>query len=151
MTQSELRGVMGFGKSSPFLALSIWVLCQVCSFQATPLRWALDSLPDPAALSEKEGRLLLAALLKAYVQRKTNELEQEQEQETEGSSLDGSRTKRCSNLSTCVLGTYSKDLNNFHTFSGIGFGADTPGKKRDMGSGLEGDHYPHFRVPQDAN
>lgn len=45
----------------------------------------MDSLPDLAALSEKEGRLLLAALLKAYVQRKTNELEQEQEQETEGS------------------------------------------------------------------
>lgn len=51
------------------------------------LRSALESLPDPAALSEKEGRLLLAALVKAYVQRKTNELEQEQEleQETEGS------------------------------------------------------------------
>lgn len=47
----------------------------------------MESLPDPAALSEKEGRLLLAALVKAYVQRKTNELEQEQEleQETEGS------------------------------------------------------------------
>lgn len=29
----------------------------------------------------KEGRLLLAALVKAYVQRKTNELEQEEEQE----------------------------------------------------------------------
>ncbi|XP_036732946.1 calcitonin gene-related peptide 2 [Manis pentadactyla] len=91
---------MGFGKSSPFLALSIWVLCQVCSFQATPLRWALDSLPDPAALSEKEGRLLLAALLKAYVQRKTNELEQEQEQETEGSSI--TTQKRSCNTATCV-------------------------------------------------
>ncbi|XP_017526969.2 calcitonin gene-related peptide 2 [Manis javanica] len=91
---------MGFGKSSPFLALSIWVLCQACSFQATPLRWALDSLPDPAALSEKEGRLLLAALLKAYVQRKTNELEQEQEQETEGSSI--AAQKRSCNTATCV-------------------------------------------------
>lgn len=49
-------------------------------------RSALESLPDldPAALSEKEGRLLLAALLQAYVERKTNELEQE-EQETEDS------------------------------------------------------------------
>lgn len=48
----------------------------------------MESLPqaDLAALSEKEGRLLLAALVKAYVQRKTNELEQEeQEQETEDS------------------------------------------------------------------
>lgn len=49
-------------------------------------RSALESLPDPTALSEKEGRLLLAALVNAYVQGKTNELEQEQEQEeTEGS------------------------------------------------------------------
>lgn len=49
-------------------------------------RSALESLPDPTALSEKEGRLLLAALVKAYVQRKANELEQEQEpEEMEGS------------------------------------------------------------------
>lgn len=42
-------------------------------------RSALETLPDPGALSEKEGRLLLAALVKAYVQSKTNELEQETE------------------------------------------------------------------------
>lgn len=45
----------------------------------------MESLPDPAALSEKEGRLLLAALVKSYVQRNTNELELEPEEETEGS------------------------------------------------------------------
>lgn len=32
------RGTMGFGKSSPFLALSILVLCQAGGLQATPLR-----------------------------------------------------------------------------------------------------------------
>uniref|UniRef100_G1M9C6 Calcitonin n=3 Tax=Ailuropoda melanoleuca TaxID=9646 RepID=G1M9C6_AILME len=135
------RGIMGFWKSSPFLAFSILVLCQAGGLQAAPFRSALESLPDPTGLSEKEGRLLLAALVKAYVQRKTNELEQEQDQEEmEGSSLDSFRAKRCSNLSTCVLGTYSKDLNNFHTFSGIGFGAETPGKKRDIASSLEKGH-----------
>ena len=41
----------------------------------------METLPDPGALSEKEGRLLLAALVKAYVQRKTNELEQEEARE----------------------------------------------------------------------
>ncbi|XP_007448637.1 PREDICTED: calcitonin gene-related peptide 2 isoform X1 [Lipotes vexillifer] len=137
---------MGFGKSSPFLAFSILVLCQAGSLQATPLRSALETLPDPGALSEKEGRLLLAALVKAYVQSKTNELEQE----TEGSSLDGSRAKRCSNLSTCVLSAYWKDLNNFHIFSGMGFGPETPGKKSDIASSLERDRSSHFRVPQDA-
>ncbi|OWK18250.1 CALCA [Cervus elaphus hippelaphus] len=135
---------MGFGKSSPFLAFSILVLCQAGSLQATPLRSALETLPDPGALSEKEGRLLLAALVKAYVQRKTNELEQEEEQETEDSSLDGSRAKRCSNLSTCVLSAYWKDLNNYHRFSGMGFGPETPGKKRDVANGLERDRSSHF-------
>uniref|UniRef100_A0A8C6FML1 Calcitonin peptide-like domain-containing protein n=1 Tax=Moschus moschiferus TaxID=68415 RepID=A0A8C6FML1_MOSMO len=95
------RGIMGFGKSSPFLAFSILVLCQAGSLQATPLRSALETLPDPGALSEKEGRLLLAALVKAYVQRKTNELEQEAEQEeTEDSSI--TAQKRSCNTATCV-------------------------------------------------
>ncbi|XP_007118266.1 calcitonin gene-related peptide 2 isoform X2 [Physeter macrocephalus] len=89
---------MGFGKSSPFLAFSILVLCQAGSLQATPLRSALETLPDPGALSEKEGRLLLAALVKAYVQSKTNELEMEQE--TEGSSI--TTQKRSCNTATCV-------------------------------------------------
>ncbi|XP_069409728.1 calcitonin gene-related peptide 2 isoform X2 [Ovis canadensis] len=92
---------MGFGKSSPFLAFSILVLCQAGSLQATPLRSALETLPDPGALSEKEGRLLLAALVKAYVQRKTNELEQEEEQEeAEDSSI--TAQKRSCNTATCV-------------------------------------------------
>ncbi|XP_026928872.1 calcitonin gene-related peptide 2 isoform X2 [Lynx canadensis] len=95
------RGIMGFGKSSPFLAFSILVLCQAGSLQAAPFRSALESLPDPTTLSEKEGRLLLAALVKAYVQGKTNELEQEQEQEeTEGSSV--TAQKRSCNTATCV-------------------------------------------------
>ncbi|XP_060013766.1 calcitonin gene-related peptide 2 isoform X2 [Lagenorhynchus albirostris] len=87
---------MGFGKSSPFLAFSILVLCQAGSLEATPLRSALETLPDPGSLSEKEGRLLLAALVKAYVQSKTNELEQE----TEDSSI--TAQKRSCNTATCV-------------------------------------------------
>ncbi|XP_022362852.1 calcitonin gene-related peptide 2 isoform X2 [Enhydra lutris kenyoni] len=90
---------MGFWKSSPFLAFSILVLCQAGSLQAAPFRSALESLPDPTGLSEKEGRLLLAALLKAYVQRKVNELEQEPE-EMEGSSI--TAQKRSCNTATCV-------------------------------------------------
>ncbi|EPQ18348.1 Calcitonin [Myotis brandtii] len=144
---------MGFGKSSPFLALSILVLCQAGGLQATPLRWALESLPDSdlAALNEKEGHLL-ASLVKAYAQRNTNELDQPEEQETEAedSSLDSSITKPCSNLSICVLGAYLKYLKNFHMFSGIGFGAETLGKKRDIASGLEKDRYPSFGVPKDS-
>ncbi|XP_021541472.1 calcitonin gene-related peptide 1 isoform X2 [Mirounga angustirostris] len=90
---------MGFWKTSPFLAFSILVLCQAGSLQAAPFRSALESPPDPTALSEKEGRLLLAALVKAFVQTKRNELEQEQE-EMEGSSI--TAQKRSCNTATCV-------------------------------------------------
>ncbi|XP_006750279.1 calcitonin gene-related peptide 1 [Leptonychotes weddellii] len=90
---------MGFWKTSPFLAFSILVLCQAGSLQAAPFRSALESPPDPTALSEKEGRLLLAALVKAFVQTQRNELEQEQE-EMEGSSI--TAQKRSCNTATCV-------------------------------------------------
>ena len=66
-------------------------------------------------------------------------------------SLDSSRAKRCSNLSTCVLSAYWKDLNNYHRYSGMGFGPETPGKKRDIANSLEKDLSSHFGVPQDAN
>uniref|UniRef100_A0A8C4LDZ2 Calcitonin n=1 Tax=Equus asinus asinus TaxID=83772 RepID=A0A8C4LDZ2_EQUAS len=127
---------IGLWKFSPFLPLSILVLYQACILQVVPFRSALESLPDPAVLPEEESRLLLAALVKDYVRMKVRALEQE----TEGASP---RAKRCSNLSTCVLGTYPQDLNkshNFRTFSGIGFRAETPGKKKDTAICLERDH-----------
>ncbi|XP_070282765.1 calcitonin gene-related peptide 2-like [Myotis yumanensis] len=95
---------MGFGKSSPFLALSILVLCQAGGLQATPLRWALESLPDSdlAALNEKEGHLL-ASLVKAYAQRNTNELDQPEEQETEAEDSSVTHQKRSCNLPTCAI------------------------------------------------
>ncbi|XP_005380396.1 PREDICTED: calcitonin gene-related peptide 2 [Chinchilla lanigera] len=97
---------MGFRKFSPFLAFSILVLCQAGSLQAAPFRPDLESSPDLATLSEEEARLLLAALVQDYVQRKAGELkqeqerEQEQEQETEGSSV--TAQKRACNTATCV-------------------------------------------------
>ncbi|KAM9660410.1 calcitonin gene-related peptide 2-like isoform 2-T2 [Trichechus inunguis] len=89
---------MGFWKSSPFLALSFLVLYQVGSLQAAPFRSAIESSPDLTALSEEEARLLLAALVKDFVQMKASELEQEQE--TEDSSV--TAQKRACNTATCV-------------------------------------------------
>uniref|UniRef100_A0A3B3UF97 Calcitonin peptide-like domain-containing protein n=1 Tax=Poecilia latipinna TaxID=48699 RepID=A0A3B3UF97_9TELE len=39
-------------------------------------------------------------------------------------------TKRCSNLSTCVLGKLSQELHKLQTFPRTNVGAGTPGKKR---------------------
>nr|XP_003919916.1 calcitonin gene-related peptide 2-like isoform X2 [Saimiri boliviensis boliviensis]XP_039326959.1 calcitonin gene-related peptide 2-like isoform X2 [Saimiri boliviensis boliviensis] len=90
---------MGFQKFSPFLALGILVLFQAGSLQAAPFSSALDRSPDLATLSEEKGRLLLAAL-QDYVQMKTSELEQEQEQETKGSRT--TAQKRACDTATCV-------------------------------------------------
>ncbi|XP_019667661.1 calcitonin receptor-stimulating peptide 1 isoform X2 [Felis catus] len=75
---------MGFWKFSPLLVLGILALYQVGMLQAAPFRSALESPQDAAMLNEEELRLLLAAMVKDFVQRKASELQQEQE--TEGSS-----------------------------------------------------------------
>ncbi|XP_043434926.1 calcitonin receptor-stimulating peptide 1-like isoform X2 [Prionailurus bengalensis] len=75
---------MGFWKFSPLLILGILALYQVGMLQAAPFRSALESPQDTAMLNEEELRLLLAAMVKDFVQRKASELQQEQE--TEGSS-----------------------------------------------------------------
>ncbi|XP_058400670.1 calcitonin isoform X1 [Diceros bicornis minor] len=139
---------MGFWKFSPFLPLSILVLYQASILQAAPFRSAVESRLNPAVLTEEESQLLLAALVKDYVQMKASELELDQE--TEGPSLDSPRAKRCGNLSTCVLGTYTQDLNKFHTFPQTAIGVGAPGKKRVMARGLERDHGPHIGMSQDA-
>ncbi|XP_052619323.1 calcitonin gene-related peptide 1 [Peromyscus californicus insignis] len=90
---------MGFLKFSPFLVVSILLLYQAGSLHAVPFRSTSESSPGLATLSEEEARLL-AALVQDYVQMKARELEQEEEQETEGSSI--TAQKRSCNTATCV-------------------------------------------------
>ncbi|XP_042547556.1 calcitonin-like isoform X1 [Dipodomys spectabilis] len=142
---------MGFQKFSLFLALSILVLYQVGSLHAVPFRSTLESSPDLATLSEEELRLLLAELVQDYVQMKARELELEQTQEAEDSSLDSSRSKRCGNLSTCMLGSYTQDLNKFHTFPQTAIGVGAPGKKRNVARNLETNYHPYVGMPQYTN
>uniref|UniRef100_A0A8C6CEH8 Calcitonin receptor-stimulating peptide 3-like n=1 Tax=Monodon monoceros TaxID=40151 RepID=A0A8C6CEH8_MONMO len=87
---------MGFWKFPPFLVLSILVLNQAGMLQAAPFRWALENGFDPATLTNKEMRLLLAAMMNDYEQMKACELKQE----TEGFSI--TAQKRSCNTATCV-------------------------------------------------
>ncbi|XP_025315360.1 calcitonin gene-related peptide 2 isoform X2 [Canis lupus dingo] len=79
------RGVMGFWKLSPFLAIGLLVMYQAGILQAAPFRSALENPLESATLTEDEICILLTAVVKDYVQMKARELQQEQE--TEGSSL----------------------------------------------------------------
>ncbi|XP_058400672.1 calcitonin gene-related peptide 1 isoform X2 [Diceros bicornis minor] len=89
---------MGFWKFSPFLPLSILVLYQASILQAAPFRSAVESRLNPAVLTEEESQLLLAALVKDYVQMKASELELDQE--TEGPRV--TAQKRSCNTATCL-------------------------------------------------
>ncbi|KAM4846811.1 calcitonin gene-related peptide 1-like [Thomomys bottae] len=91
---------MGFQKFSLFLALSILVLYQAGSLHAVPFRSTLESSPDLATLSEGDLRLLLAELVQNYVQMKARELELEEKQEAEDSSV--TAEKRSCNTATCM-------------------------------------------------
>ncbi|KAL1774558.1 calcitonin protein-related peptide 2 [Sigmodon hispidus] len=90
---------MGFLKFSSFLVVSILLLYQAGSLHAVPFRSTLESSPGMATLSDEEARLL-AALVQDYVQMRARELEQEEEQEAEGSS--NIAQKRSCNTATCV-------------------------------------------------
>lgn len=50
-------------------------------------------------------------------------------------------SKRCSNLSTCVLGKLSQELHKLQTFPQTDVGAGTPGKKRSL---LEGNQFTSY-------
>lgn len=57
-------------------------------------------------------------------------------------SLDSSRAKQCNNLSTCVLGTYTWDVNKFYAFPLTTTGIRVSGKKWVRARVSEKVHYP---------
>lgn len=48
------------------------------------------------------------------------------------SSLDRPLFKRCTGLSTCVLGKLSQDIHKLQTYPRTDVGSGTPGKKRSL-------------------
>ncbi|KAB5571709.1 hypothetical protein PHYPO_G00228150 [Pangasianodon hypophthalmus] len=112
-------------KISAVLAVSVLTVCHLYSSHAAPLRPVLDSLSDRVVLSDYEARRLLNAIVKEFVQM-TVESDQRTDSNSEGRVL----AKRCSSLSTCVLGKLSQELHKLQTFPRTDVGAGTPGKKR---------------------
>ncbi|XP_024234677.1 calcitonin-1 isoform X1 [Oncorhynchus tshawytscha] len=117
-------------KISAFLVAYALVICQMYSSQAAPSRPGIESMTDRVTLTDYEARRLLNAIVKEFVQMTAEELEQQDNEGNEGNSMERPITKRCSNLSTCVLGKLSQDLHKLQTFPRTDVGAGTPGKKR---------------------
>ncbi|XP_036423653.1 calcitonin-1-like isoform X1 [Colossoma macropomum] len=113
-------------KVSALLAAYFLLISQMYSSHAAP-RSAGDSATDTVVLSDYEARQLINAIIKEFVQMTAEEVEQ-----NDGNSPGRTLTKRCSSLSTCVLGKLSQELHKLQTFPRTDVGAGTPGKKRSL-------------------
>ncbi|XP_051510313.1 calcitonin-1-like [Myxocyprinus asiaticus] len=116
-------------KISAFLVAYALILCQMYSSNAAPARPALESSLDRITLTDYEARRLLNAIVKEFVQMTAEDMEQ---QPNEENSLGRPVSKRCSSLSTCVLGKLSQELHKLQTYPRTNVGAGTPGKKRSL-------------------
>ncbi|XP_020488191.2 calcitonin/calcitonin-related polypeptide, alpha isoform X3 [Labrus bergylta] len=114
--------------------LKLWTLllayalmvCQMYVSQAAPSSKELIS--DGVTLSDDDAQKLLRAM-KEFMQITSDEQEQ---QAADGNSLDRPVSKRCTGLSTCVLGKLSQDIHKLQTYPRTDVGAGTPGKKRSL-------------------
>ncbi|XP_034535985.1 calcitonin/calcitonin-related polypeptide, alpha [Notolabrus celidotus] len=107
------------------LAYSLMV-CQMYVSQAAPSSKELMS--DGLTLSGDDAQKLLRAI-KDFMQITSDE---QDPQTTDGNSLDRPMSKRCTGLSTCVLGKLSQDIHKLQTYPRTNVGAGTPGKKRSL-------------------
>nr|XP_014340316.1 PREDICTED: calcitonin-like isoform X1 [Latimeria chalumnae]XP_014340317.1 PREDICTED: calcitonin-like isoform X1 [Latimeria chalumnae] len=135
-------------KVTVLLAFYSLVACQISRSQAAPARPGLESMTDRVTLSDYEARRLLNAMVKEFVQMTAEELEQEV---PDGNSLDRPISKRCSNLSTCVLGKLSQELHKLQTYPRTDVGAGTPGKKRNVVNDMERERYANYGGPFESN
>ncbi|XP_078077405.1 calcitonin/calcitonin-related polypeptide, alpha isoform X1 [Mustelus asterias] len=134
-------------KISAFLVVYAVFVCQINSSHAVPLRSMLES-SDRVALNDYEVRRLLNALVKEFMQMMAEELEQ---QVPDANSLDRSIVKRCTSLSTCVVGKLSQELHKLQTIQRTDVGATTPGKKRNILPELENERYANYGEPFESN
>ncbi|XP_076880289.1 calcitonin/calcitonin-related polypeptide, alpha isoform X1 [Brachyhypopomus gauderio] len=114
-------------KISALLVTYALIVCQMYYANAAPSRPALELPQGDATLTDYEARRLLNAIIKEFVQMTAEDLDQP---DTEENSLGRPVSKRCSNLSTCVLGKLSQELHKLQTYPRTNVGAGTPGRKR---------------------
>ncbi|XP_044216691.1 calcitonin/calcitonin-related polypeptide, alpha [Thunnus albacares] len=109
------------------------IICQMYTSQAAPSRNSKDALTDGVTLSNDDAQRLLRAI-KELIQITSDEQEH---QTADGNNPDRPMSKRCTGLSTCVLGKLSQDIHKLQTYPRTDVGAGTPGKKRSLYEQLE--------------
>ncbi|XP_061924097.1 calcitonin-1-like [Entelurus aequoreus] len=114
-----------------FLAC-VLVFCQMYILQAAPSRSREDPVTDGVTLSNDDVQKLLRAI-REFMQLALDD----DHQPADGNSPDRSVSKRCTGLSTCVLGKLSQDIHKLQTYPRTDVGAGTPGKKRSLAEQYE--------------
>ncbi|CAL1603823.1 unnamed protein product [Knipowitschia caucasica] len=110
------------------ITLKVWTVLVayalvICQMYAAPSRSSRES--DGITLSEEEAQRLLSAI-REFMQTTSDT------QTAEDNSPDRPMSKRCTGLSTCVLGKLSQDIHKLQMFPYTDVGAGTPGKKRSV-------------------
>ncbi|XP_047436927.1 calcitonin/calcitonin-related polypeptide, alpha [Mugil cephalus] len=121
--------------------LKLWTLlfayaltiCQMYVSQAAPSRTSKESMSDGITLLNDDAQRLLRTI-KEFMQMASDE---QPNQTADDSSLDRPLFKRCTSLSTCVLGKLSQDIHKLQTYPRTDVGSGTPGKKRSLSEQYE--------------
>ncbi|XP_047219636.1 calcitonin/calcitonin-related polypeptide, alpha isoform X1 [Girardinichthys multiradiatus] len=103
----------------------VLIFCQTSSNAAPSSK---ESMSDGVTLLNKDAETLLRAI-KEFMQITSDEAAQ---QAADGESWNRPLSKRCTGLSTCVLGRLSQDIHKLQTYPRTDVGAGTPGKRRSL-------------------
>ncbi|XP_063738082.1 calcitonin/calcitonin-related polypeptide, alpha isoform X1 [Eleginops maclovinus] len=101
------------------------IICQMYVSQAAPSRTSKELMSDGVTLSNDDAQKLLRAI-KEFLQITSDD---QDHQSPDENSLDRPMSKRCTGLSTCVLGKLSQDIHKLQTYPRTNVGAGTPGKR----------------------
>ncbi|XP_060923634.1 calcitonin/calcitonin-related polypeptide, alpha [Limanda limanda] len=109
------------------------IICQIYVSQAAPSRSSKELMSDGITLTNEDAQSFLRAF-KELMQITSDE---QDPRAADGNSLDRAMSKRCTGLSTCVLGKLSQDIHKLQTYPRTNVGAGTPGKKRSLSEQYE--------------
>ncbi|KAM9817194.1 calcitonin/calcitonin-related polypeptide, alpha [Neosynchiropus ocellatus] len=116
-----------------FMFALVLIACQMYMSQAAPSRMTFDDFMDGVTISNDDPQRLIK-VIKELMEKTSDEQELPA---ADVNSRDRPVFKRCTGLSTCVLGKLSQDIHKLQTYPRTDVGAGTPGKKRSLSEQFE--------------
>ncbi|XP_019954282.1 calcitonin/calcitonin-related polypeptide, alpha [Paralichthys olivaceus] len=126
-----LMGVMIMLKLWTLLLGNALIICQIYISQAAPSRSGNELMSDGVTLTNEDAQSFLRAF------KELMQITSDEQDPRAADGLDRAMSKRCTGLSTCVLGKLSQDIHKLQTYPRTNVGAGTPGKKRSLSEQYE--------------